>query len=88
MYAQVLTTLNSPPTRPDNKDSLIEILAIEGAADARLHQFPEAEEKLELATQMCQLSSEVTCGDVMRSRGVLAVHHGQIEAAKQLFAQS
>ena len=88
MYAQVLTTLNSPPTRPDNKDSLIEILAIEGAADARLHQFPEAEEKLELATQMCQASSEVTCGDVIRSRGVLAVQHGQIEAAKQLFAQS
>jgi CHAT domain-containing protein len=88
MYAQVLTTLNSPPTRPDDKDSLIEVLAIEGAADARLYQFSEAEERLRQATQMCQVSSEVTCGDVIRARGSLAVQHGQIEAAKQLFGQS
>jgi CHAT domain-containing protein/Tfp pilus assembly protein PilF len=88
MYAQVLTLLNSPPTRPDNKDSMIEILAIEGVAHARLHQFPEAEEKLGQAMQMCQVSSEVTCGDVTRARGVLAIQHGQIDAAKQFFEQS
>jgi CHAT domain-containing protein len=88
LYEQVLTTLTSPLSPPDNKDSLIEILAIEGAADARLHQFSAAEEKLNQATQMCQLVPEDTCGDVMRSRGVLAVQHGQIDNAKQLFAQS
>jgi CHAT domain-containing protein len=88
MYAQVLTLLNSAPTRPNNKDSLIEILAIEGAADARLHKFRESGEKLGQAEQMCQGSSAVTCGDVIRARGVLAVQHGQIDSAKQLFAQS
>ena len=88
MYAQALTILNSPLTQPDNKDSLIEILAIEGAAYARLHQFSMAEEKLGQATQMCQVYSEATCGDVMRARGSLAVQHGQIEAAGQLYGQS
>jgi CHAT domain-containing protein/Tfp pilus assembly protein PilF len=88
MYAQVLATLNSPPTRPENKDSLIETLAIEGAAHARLHQFPEAEQKLEQATQVCEISSEMTCGDVIRARGSLAVQRGQIEAAKRFFEQS
>ncbi|MGB6384334.1 MAG: CHAT domain-containing protein [Terriglobales bacterium] len=88
MYEQALTTLNSSPNRHDNKDSMIEILAIQGAADARLHQFPAAEKRLAQATQMCRESSEVTCGDVMRARGVLAVQRGQIDSAKQFFAQS
>jgi CHAT domain-containing protein/Tfp pilus assembly protein PilF len=88
MYAQVLTLLNPQPTRPDNQDSMIEILAIEGVAHAGLHQFPEAEEKLGRAMQMCQLSSEVTCGDAIRAQGVLAVQHGQIDSAKQFFSKS
>jgi CHAT domain-containing protein len=88
MYAQALTTVDSLPSQPGTRDSLIEILAIEGVAHARLHQFPEAEEKLAQATQMCQVSPEITCGDVIRARGVLAVQHGQMDLAKQLFEQS
>jgi len=88
MYEQVLTLLDSPPTRPDDRDSLIEILAIEGVAHARLHQFPEAEDKLAQGMHICELSSAITCGDVIRARGVLAVQHGQIDAAKQFFEQS
>ena len=88
MYAQVLTLLDSASARPDDKDLQIEILAIEGVARARLHQFPEAEERLGLAKQMCQVSSEMACGDVIRARGVLAVQHGQIDSAKHFFEQS
>ena len=88
MYPQVLAILDSPSARPTDKNSLTEILALEGVADARLHRFAEAEEKLQQATQICQVSSEAACGDVIRARGVLAVQHGQIQAAKQFFAQS
>jgi CHAT domain-containing protein/Flp pilus assembly protein TadD len=88
MYGQVLTLLDSPPTRPDNRDSTIEVLAIEAVAYARLHQFPEAEERLGEAAQLCQVFSEITCGDVVRARGVLAIQHGQIDSAKQFFEQS
>jgi CHAT domain-containing protein len=88
MFGQALTVLGSPPALPENKDLLIQVLALEGAAHARLHQFHAAEEKLEQAVQMCQASSAPTCGDVSRARGVLAVQRGQIEAAKQFFEQS
>jgi CHAT domain-containing protein len=88
MYAPALTLLNSSQARPDNKELLIEILALEGVAQARLHQFPAAEEKLTQATRMCQESSEATCGNVIRARGVLAVQHGQIDDAKRYFEQS
>ena len=88
LYQPVLTLLSTPPERPDDRGSIIEILALEGAAHARLHEFLEAEEKLGEAAQLCQLSSAATCGDVMRARGVLAVQHGQTAEAQQFFAQS
>jgi CHAT domain-containing protein/Flp pilus assembly protein TadD len=88
MFADALALLNSPATRPDSKNSAIEILAIEGVAHARLHKFPEAEENLRQAVEICQTSSEVTCGDVARAQGVLAVQHGELDSAKQFFGQS
>jgi CHAT domain-containing protein/Flp pilus assembly protein TadD len=88
MYAEVLTLIKSSPARPDNKDAVIEIFAIESVAHAGLHQFAAAEDMVEQAMQMCQVSPQPTCGDVIRARGVLAVQHGQVVAAKQFFAQS
>ena len=88
MYADVLSLLNSEPTLPNNKDSQIKILAIQGVAHAGLHQFAEAERTLERAMQLCRVSPQVSCGDVIRARGVLAVQHGQIDAARHFFEQS
>src|SRR6202167_887066 len=88
MYQQVLTTLNSQPSQPRNNDSLIEVLAIEGAALGRLHQFPEAEQRLGQALHICQDSPQDTCGDVTRARGVVAMQQGQLDAAKLFFEQS
>jgi CHAT domain-containing protein/Flp pilus assembly protein TadD len=88
MSQDALTLLNYQSTTPATRDALVEALAIEGVAHARLHQFPEAEETLGRAMQICQVSSEVTCGDVIRARGVLAVQRGQIDSARQLFGQS
>jgi CHAT domain-containing protein len=88
MYAPALATIDSSPSRPTNRDSLIETLTIKSVAHARLHQFSEADGELGQATQLCQISPEATCGDVIRARGVLAVQHGQTDAAKQLFAES
>src|SRR3984957_16148564 len=88
MFQEVLALLRSPTARSDNVDSQIEILAIQGAALARLHDFAEAEQKLGTATQMCQPSLAAACGDVIRARGVLAVQLGQIESAEKFFEQS
>lgn len=86
-YSQALTLL-AASTRPESRNSLIEILAIEGAANARLHQFTVAEEKLGQATLMCRQSPEVACGDAVRAQGVLAVQRGEIDAAKHFFEKS
>jgi CHAT domain-containing protein len=88
MYADVLTLLSSHPTGPENKEAQIEILAIGGVARAGLHQFPEAEKALSQATQLCQLSSAITCGSVIRARGVFEVQQGHVDAAKHFFEQS
>ena len=88
MYGDALTLLNSPAIPPQNRDSQIEILAIEGAALAHQHRFLEADERLGRATRMCHAFSEAGCGDAIRAAGVLAVQRGQINSANQLFAQS
>ena len=88
MYQQALTILDSQPTQPRNKDSLIEVLAIDGAALGRLHQFPESEQRLGQAFRICQDSPQDSCGDVSRARGVVAMQQGQHDAAKLFFEQS
>jgi CHAT domain-containing protein len=85
MFAQALALLNSPAASPNRKDSQIEILALEAAAFARLHKFPEAQAVLEQAVPMCQSTGEAACGDVLLADGVLAVQQGQTPAAKQSF---
>jgi CHAT domain-containing protein len=88
MSQDALTLLNSQSASPTSNDAVVEMLTTEGIAYARLHRFPEAEEKLGQATQICSASTEVTCGDVIRARGVLAVQRSQFDSARQLFEQS
>lgn len=87
-YPQVLEILDSPSVQPESDELNVEILAIKGAALARLHQFPNATEILRQATQMCNATMQVTCGDVTAARGVIADQQGQIDTAKQIFGQS
>ncbi len=88
MYAQALAAVDSPESLPNNKDSLIEALAIEGAAHGRLHQFLEGEQNLGQATQLCKTSPEAACGDVIRALGSMEMQRGRIEPAKRLFEES
>ncbi len=88
MYEPVLKLLSSQPSLPSNQDSKIEILAVESVANASLHNFSEAQATIAQATQLCQASSENTCGDVIRAHGILAVQQGQIDAAKRYFGES
>ncbi len=87
-YAQVLAFLDSPPVPSDDQNSMIESLAIAGVAHSSLHQFADAEGEFGRATQMCRASAALTCGDVIRGRGILAIQQGQIETAGIFFEQS
>lgn len=84
-YPGVLKLLVS---EPDDRASKIQVLALRGAAQARLRQFSEAERALGEADRLCKESPDAECGDVLRARGVLANQHGQPERAREFFRQS
>ena len=89
MYAQSISLLDRDPSHPGSKAETIEALALKGAAQARLHNFPEAERNLSQAGQECAgAAQEMECGDVLRARGVLLLQQGQPLKAKQLFEQT
>jgi CHAT domain-containing protein len=88
MYPQVLTLLGSEPDPTETRDSTVEVLVLKTAVQARLHRFSEAEENLGRAESLCGVSQEVTCGEVLRARGVLVLQQGQPTQAKHFFEQS
>jgi CHAT domain-containing protein/Flp pilus assembly protein TadD len=88
MYQDVLTLLAPERTSPNQRDTLVSLLAIEGAAHARLHQFSEADLKLGQAQDLCSTHVELTCGAVSRSLGVEAIQRGQFAQAEQWFEET
>ena len=63
-------------------------MALQGAALARVHKFPEAEKALAPALPQCQSSWEPSCGDALLAQGVLHLQKGNPPFAKQFFLQS
>ena len=88
MYPQVLTLLRSEAVPPSDKRTLVRILALEGASDARLHYFPDAEKLLAEAERLCAKSAEDVCGIVTVAQGVLANQRALPAQAQEYFKQS
>lgn len=88
MFEEVLTLLKPSSSQPADPDSKVELLALRGAALARLHNFPEAQDALDLASRTCQVSPTKACGDALLASGVLAVQQGHTTQAQQTFQQS
>jgi CHAT domain-containing protein len=88
MYPQVLTLLRSEAVPPSDKRTLVRILALEGASDARLHYFPDAERLLTEAERLCAESAEDVCGIVTVAEGVLANQRALPAQAQEYFKKS
>lgn len=88
MSHEALTLLNSQPAPPQATESMIERLAIEGVALARLHKFPESEGVLDQAGGLCSTTPDSICGNVIRARGVLAMERGDSHEGARLFDES
>lgn len=88
MYPAVLTVLGAAPDSIDTRDSVVEVLALKGAAHARLHHFGDAEQNLGEAEALCNALPEVTCGEVLRARGILLLQQGQPAKAKPVFEKT
>ena len=85
MSQEALALLHIQSAVPDDRNLVVEMLAIEGVAHARLHSLPEADRSLERAEQICAGAQEASCGSVMRARGILALERGQLSSAQKSF---
>jgi CHAT domain-containing protein len=85
MSQEALALLHIQSAAPDEENLVVEILAVEGIAYARVHSFPEADRSLERATQLCAGVQEASCGGVMRAQGILALERGQLALAQKFF---
>jgi CHAT domain-containing protein len=82
LFVEALSLLETSETPPQSKNLQIEILALRGAALARVHRFPEAAEAIAQAAPLCQSSPESFCGDLLLSDGLLAGQQGKLIYAK------
>ncbi len=87
-YRQVLNLLGAGSELPQDRDSIIEVLALKSVALARLREFDEADLNLRKAEALCDASQDVICGVVLRARGVFFLQQGQPAKAKRLFEQT
>jgi len=85
MYPDVLQVMN---TEPQERSAKIQVLALRGAADARLGRFRDADQSLNEARRICAESDDTSCGAVSRARGVLATERRQLGVAEQNFEES
>jgi len=63
-------------------------LAIEADALTRQQQLTDANLRLTQAEDLCKSAEYVSCGYVLRTRGILAGKQGQLDAARQYFLES
>jgi len=87
LYENALKLLNAAPL-PSDPDLVITILTIAGVADAKTHNFSEAERSLNEATRLCGASASAGCGYVLQAKGVLAHERHQTESAEHLYGLS
>jgi tetratricopeptide (TPR) repeat protein len=79
----ILTGLSSPADTP----ATISILTLQGLAYARMHQFSAAESSFHHAEDLCA-APQMSCGPVLRARGVLALEEGHAEEAHKYFERT
>jgi CHAT domain-containing protein len=85
MYPRALALLD---TDPANRSFKIQVLALRGAAEARLGRYSDAGRSLKEATQLCAEAQDVACGAVSRAEGVLATEQSDLEQARRSFRKS
>jgi len=85
MSARVLALLAAEPSPPSSGDLAVRKQRLEGLAYADLQRYPEAEQKIQAAEQLCAASDLPGCRDVVGARGTLQLARGQFKQAQLLF---
>ena len=85
LYDDALKLLKAAPLPSDQPDSAIPILTLEGEAELEKHNFPEAERSLSQAAELCTNSESMSCGYVLKARGLLEGEKDQWTSAERLY---
>jgi CHAT domain-containing protein len=88
MYSEALGLLSSEPAPRPTGDLAVQRLRLAAVAYAKSHQFPEAEQELGQADQLCLVSAYPSCGDLASGRAVLEMARGRYMDAQGLFARA
>ncbi len=87
MYDDALRVLSSRPPRYFGSEEVTK-LTLESVALTHLEQLTAATKKLAEAERWCASLPELTCGGVLRARGILALEKGEFDGAKAAFLKS
>ena len=88
MNEDALRILSARSSFLKDKETIIDGLSLEGAADTYLGRFAEADQKLTEARNLCETPIYAACERVVLRRGNLALTRGQFSDARQLFLES
>jgi CHAT domain-containing protein/Tfp pilus assembly protein PilF len=88
MYEDVLKILQSQPGPPNKPELTISRLTLESVAHTRLHNFPEAERRLQAAEGLCRATPDASCGELIQARGLMELEQGQFAQARHSFELS
>lgn len=82
-YSDTLAYLASAPHYDLEPDETVKLLGIQAAALARTSQHEDAERLLSRAERLCDGKAYRSCGDILRTQGILAEERGRLEEARK-----
>jgi len=86
MSREVLSTLNTEfPAELAKSDLATQTLLLRGWAYSNLHRFPEAEQTLAVARNICFAGNNPQLGDLLKVQGLLEIEKGNYERSTDLF---
>jgi CHAT domain-containing protein/tetratricopeptide (TPR) repeat protein len=85
MNDEVLKLLAAEPAPLPPGELTVQKLRWQGLAYASMHRFPEAEQKLSEAEQLCVVLASPACADVVHARGEMEMERGQYAQAQAYF---
>jgi CHAT domain-containing protein/Flp pilus assembly protein TadD len=87
-YRGVLRLTSSEPAPVPTGDLSVQTRRLKAVTYARMRSFPEAEQELAQADQLCSASPYPSCGDLPSGRAVVEMARGHYSDAQGFFSQA
>ena len=88
MNEEALGVLGTTTWVFSDRETIIEGLTLQGAANTYLARFEEADEQLRRALKLCDNATDGVCDRVTLRRGLLALTRERFQEARELFLES